>query len=349
MSLFGSLLASHLAQKLDLPVEDIIEALESFTETASTKKKVEEPQKKAKVTVVPPKKSSAKEAPPSKKQPAKEDAPSKKSTTKEAAPPPKKSLTKEDTKTNEKHTCERVKKGQTEKCGKNAMRFIEDGNKKHWYCGTEKAGCYLSELNIKTKKDSEKEAIPTNTKSTSTKKSSSVSKTNTDRKLLSENKSKSLVQTVIKQLDILPKKVNGKTIHMEKVSRALVDPQSKEFYGILDEDNQTILPLDAKTIKMIESSGHTIRQEKVVKTQHKSRETHGTATVKKVPEPEAVVESVDSSDSLSDDEISDLSDISDISDVGDDSLEISDDDLEISDDDSEISDEGEEDELEISE
>jgi hypothetical protein len=331
MSLFGSSLASHIAQKLDIPVEDIIEALESFSGDTSTKKKVEV-QKKTKTSVPPPKKQATKEVPPPKKE----------------APPSKKPVKNEDTKTNEKHTCERVKKGQTEKCGKNAMRFIEDGNKKRWYCGTEKAGCYLSELNVKAKKDSEKEAIPANTKTASTKKSSSVPKTNTDRKLLSENKSKSLVQTVIKQLDILPKKVNGKTIHMEKVSRALIDPQTREFYGILDEDNQTILPLDAKTIKMIESSGHTIRQEKVVKTQHKSRETHGTATTKKVPEPEAVVESVDSSDSLSDvkdEEISELSDISDISDVGDDSLEISD---EVSDGELEITNEDAED-LEISE
>ena len=338
MSLFGSSLASHLAQKLDIPVEDVTEALESFLEVTSTKKK-EVVQKKTKDTA-PPKKPVKAEAPPSKKQ-AKAEV---------AAPPSKKPVKNEGAKTNEKHTCERIKKGQTEKCGKNAMRFIEDGNKKRWYCGTEKAGCYLSELNVKAKKDSEKEAIPANTKSASTKKSSSAPKTNTDRKLLSENKSKSLVQTVIKQLDILPKKVNGKTIHMEKGSRALIDPQTREFYGILDEDNQTILPLDAKTIKMIESAGHTIRQEKVVKTQHKSRETHGTSAAKKVPEPEAVVESVDSSDEISElsdigdiSDIDDLSDISDISDVSDSSLEISDSDgdgsLEITDeDDLEISD-----------
>jgi len=266
MSTFGSSLAAHLAKKLDVSIEDVTEALESFNPTSepvSSKKKTE-----PKKVVAPPPKKQVKDAP----------------------------VAKKTDKTTEKHLCERIKKGQSEKCGKNASKCIEDGKKKRWFCGTEKGGCYLSELNILAKKESEKESVSKNAKSTATKKSSAP-KTNEDRKVSSEVKSKSLVQKVIKQLDILPKKVNGKTLHMEKISRALIDPNTREFYGILDDDNQTILPLDGKTIKMIESAGHTIRQEKTVKTQHKSRESHDTAKSKKVV-PEATVESENSEESL---------------------------------------------------
>lgn len=51
---------------------------------------------------------------------------------------------------------------------------------------------------------------------------------------------------------------------------------------------------------MIESAGHTIRQEKAVKTQHKSRESHDTAKSKseKKVVPEATVESENSEESL---------------------------------------------------
>jgi len=308
MSSFGSSLASHLAKKLNLPIEDITEALESFgggtvSGGSSSEKKASSTQKKS---TIPPKKQ-----------------------TTTIVPPPKKQAKNDDTKLAEKHTCERIKKGQSEKCGKNAMRCVDDGNKKHWYCGTEKAGCYLSELNIKAKKDSDKESVSVNNKSTGSKKSSSAPKTNVDRKVLSDNKSKSLVQTVLKQLDVLPKTVNGKKLHMEKTSRALIDPQTREFYGMLDEDNLTILPLDDKTIKFIESGGHTIRQEKTLKTVHKQRETHGAA--KKVPTPEAFVESEESEESSTITRKEEPE-------ISDDDLEISDDDLEISDDDLEISD-----------
>lgn len=270
MSTFGSLLAAHLAKKLDVSIEDVTEALESFSpksEPMVVSKKKTEPKK----AVTPPPKKQVKDAP----------------------------VAKKTDKTVEKHLCERIKKGQSEKCGKNASKCIEEGKKKRWFCGTEKGGCYHSELNILAKKESEKESVSKNAKSTATKKSSAP-KTNEDRKVSSEVKSKSLVQKVIKQLDILPKKVNGKTLHMEKISRALIDPNTREFYGILDDDNQTVLPLDSKTIKMVESAGHTIRQEKAVKTQHKSRESHDTAKSKpeKKVVPEATVESENSEESL---------------------------------------------------
>ena len=123
-------LLNHLSKELEIDVDDITQAFETFTLSSP---KSAPKGSKAKVSTVKGKVVTSKVN---------------YATTKPNTKVINKKVT---TVTKKGHECERIKKGQTEPCGKNALRSIKDDDGEHWYCGSEKsAGCYKSELNLRT-------------------------------------------------------------------------------------------------------------------------------------------------------------------------------------------------------
>jgi hypothetical protein len=278
MSLFGTALADHLAEVLDASVKDVTDALNSFNPSEENTKNGKTSSTKAEV------KSKSKE--PEKKVPTKTTA----NNTNE----------KKSTKPAEKHTCERVKRGSTDPCGKNASRSIGTGKNQKWFCGGEKSGCYQAELNAAAKKDTENKAIAKNTKEVTTKETvkskAQTAKTNDERKKASDDKSKSLVHEVLKNMVVVKKTINGQQIYYEKTRRLAFDNDKQEFYGKLGSDGK-IEQMTDDDVKWVESRGYTIRQESnKSQAKHKSREKEDTKKEIKKPVPEATVESADSSE-----------------------------------------------------
>ena len=70
----------------------------------------------------------------------------------------------------EKHSCERKKRDGSD-CPKNAIRSIEIGGNTHWYCGTEKSGCYKSVME-QQKKTQQQNITDLSTKTAKSKKKS---------------------------------------------------------------------------------------------------------------------------------------------------------------------------------
>ena len=286
MSLFGTALADHLAEVLDTSVKDVTDALNSFNfgdENSKTKN--------GKVTNNNSKKADAA-----------------KTTTKNRVAKPA-----------EKHTCERIKRGSTDACGKNALRSIGTGKNQKWFCGSEKGGCYQAEINAAAKKETENKAIAKNTKEVATKETAKSktqsAKTNEERKKVSDDKSKSLVHDVLKNMFVVKKTINGKEMHYEKTRRLAYDNDKQEFYGKLGSGGK-IEPMTDDDVKWVESRGYTIRQESnKSQAKHKSRDKKeeppkkeiktNEPTKEKIKDtkkeekkviPEAIVESADSSE-----------------------------------------------------
>jgi hypothetical protein len=342
MSLFGAALADHLAETLNISVSDATDSLNSFL----SPDEIEHfPNKNGKKV---PTKSNAK-------------VPEKKEVKKPAAKNTKEVPVKG--KPAEKHTCARIKRGQADPCGKNATKFIGTGKQQKWFCGTEKAGCYLAELNAEAKKNIDKKAIDANVSKTksstqnNTKNSTAVSKkTNEERKVISDNKSKSLVRDILGKLDVNKRTIGGKVLYIERTKRLLYDFETKEFYGMLDEDNKTVLPIPDDLVKWVESHGQYVKQDPNIKLQskHKSRDTKATPQKADVKEEKKVtstktndkkkVEVVVSEDEEEDPELEDDEDPEldgnddvEISSADKDDALVESDDLELLDDDEEIS------------
>lgn len=261
MSLFGVALADYLAEKLNTSVEDVTDALNSFSDNFDTAPTVKPSSKKA--------------------------------TEQKAKPPPKgdtkkATSTKSTSKTNtQKHACERIKRGQTEPCGKNASRSIGTGKNEHWFCGSDKSGCYRAELNEQAKKSLQEKNTKSNTsQKTNARKEDTKpqgkGKTNEERKAIADNKSKSLIHSLLKDIDIDKKKVNGELLYVERTKRALYDREKDEFYGILDKDGETILPLTDSVTKWLEAHGKCVRRPNV-KLQEKHRTRDKVQPEKKPP------------------------------------------------------------------
>ena len=279
MSLFGAALADHLAEVLDASVKDVTDALNSFNFS-------DENTKNGKVSN------------------SKKDEKNVPNTNKNGSTTTKNRVAKP----TEKHTCERIKRGSTDACGKNALRSIGTGKNQKWFCGSEKGGCYQAEINAAAKKDTENKAIAKNTKEVATKETvkskTQTAKTNIERKKVSDDKSKSLVHDILKNMVVVKKTINGKEMHYEKTRRLAYDNDKQEFYGKLGSDGK-IEPMSDDDVKWVESRGYTIRQESnKSQAKHKSREKKEEPKVKETKKekeikkvvPEAIVESAESSE-----------------------------------------------------
>lgn len=274
MSNFGKSLASHLAEKLSISENDIIEALDSFNPN-SEKKAVSTIKKKN-----PPSTIDTKILPTS----------TPKDTDKKSVPAKKTTVTKAST-TVQPQTCCRIKRGKTECCGSPAKKSITVGNKTEWYCGSEKAGCYKIKQNeigdkaLKADQINDAKTIGAKTKPANSKPTLAQGKTVADensksliKKVLEQKSAASKLEKVIeqKELDVIKKTTKHGKLWMDKSTRALVDKENNnEFYGILSEDDSEILPIDDKTLRWLEGNNCNIRRPITQKTQakHINRET----------------------------------------------------------------------------
>lgn len=258
MSNYGKLLAQHLANELGSSVEEVTNALDSF--------KISEPVENTKKTTSESKKKT-------------DVKPESKKETKKGA-------------SSDSHTCCRIKRGQKEPCGKAAKKSIQDGDKEFFYCGGEKTGCYTMALKEAAKKDMSEESVKKTSKSTkAASKGTTASKpklTNTkEKKIESTTKTQSLLNKVVPKKSMTVKKIQTKShgeLYFEPDTRFLVDSLTKEVYGHLGDNNDTIEKLTDAQVRQIEASGH------IVKDYHPPKSS-------KVAEPEATVESENSSDS----------------------------------------------------
>lgn len=159
------------------------------------------------------------------------------------------------------HTCERIPRGPNKDvCGKPAKNSVDEGDGKlHWYCGTEKSGCYkciLGQMSRQTKSTPPK-ATPKAKKAPGKKPTTLEGK----KKLADEN-TKELIKKTIKRQKLTLKKrsVGGKSVYMDNQTRVLVDRATQEAYGKLAKDNETIKSLEDEDIRWLEASGISVRQ-----------------------------------------------------------------------------------------
>lgn len=158
----------------------------------------------------------------------------------------------------EKHTCVRVKRGQTEPCGKNAKNEY-DGQ---WYCGTEKSGCYKCIIGAAARKSANDN--PSIKRTSGSSKTSKSTGTLEDRKKNAAKKSQTLIQKVNESRILNIRKVemsNGKSVFMEEETRILFNPKTKEAYGKLNKKQTEIKKLSDENIRWLEANNHSIKQE----------------------------------------------------------------------------------------
>lgn len=155
-----------------------------------------------------------------------------------------------------KKVCERVKRGKSEPCGVKATNsIVDEKGVEHWYCGSEKTGCYKcmlgQEKKVKNKKV-DKQII--------------AEKSETKKTVSSVKKPNILDAVAAKQHTVNPKKYQTKTngiVFLEMEQRILFDPETREAYGCLDDDNDTILPLTKKQLGWLEVHNLPIRDNEV--------------------------------------------------------------------------------------
>lgn len=156
----------------------------------------------------------------------------------------------------EKHLCERIKRGQSEPCGKNAKRSIEnDDGELAWYCGGEKSGCY----SIALKASKQTSLPPEAKKSTDT----SPLKTNEERKKYSDLKSKELLKKVNKKEEIKLMKVHSDKygdIYIHKTTKVVFDSKKEEAYGVYDMSEDQINEIDDENIRWLEANSVKVRE-----------------------------------------------------------------------------------------
>lgn len=160
----------------------------------------------------------------------------------------------------EKHTCERIPNRKIDPCGKNAKKFLEDNGVKRWYCGTEKSGCYKASAGALIKKVTQTSKKPVAASSSSAKKKD---KTLPEKKKISDESSKKLVQNILKSRDLHPRTIKnkGKRFHIIPANRILVERvKPHEAYGVLDDDDWTVLPLDDDKIRWLEANNIPIKE-----------------------------------------------------------------------------------------
>jgi hypothetical protein len=161
------------------------------------------------------------------------------------------------------NTCERKPRGKSENCGKTAKMSIksEDGVER-WYCGTEKSGCFKS---IKSSVKRQAKVVPLKTPLVT-----NVNKPPTlkDKKDFTDVKSRSLLNSVLQKKDLILRSimVKNEKLWVDHSTRILFDKKTQEAYGILDKDNETILNLTDKEIRLLEAS-NTLIKKQIVKNE----------------------------------------------------------------------------------
>jgi hypothetical protein len=155
----------------------------------------------------------------------------------------------------EVHTCERTINGKdgSRICGKNAANELND----MWFCGTEKSGCYKTAMS---------KSAPAPKAKAAKGKAAPVAKA----------KASNLVEVP-----------QGSGIWVDLVHFRMVYSQDpKETYGILDEDDETILPLTEEAVAFAEAHNVPIREVK------KAAKSKVVAKAKVVPKGKVVAEKV---------------------------------------------------------
>jgi hypothetical protein len=141
------------------------------------------------------------------------------------------------------HTCEYTIKGKDGPriCGKPAKNEVEG----MWVCGTENNGHYKSALGASEKV-----------------KAKSKGKDSPKPKVVPKGKGKVITQKFSKNSKIqVHETATGSGIFIELETRICFDKKNpKEAYGILDEDNETILPLTQEAIDFLEA--HNLQAKK---------------------------------------------------------------------------------------
>lgn len=158
------------------------------------------------------------------------------------------------------HPCERIKQNQSDPCGKNATRYIMINNKKSWFCGGEKSGCYPFMIK---KQSTQSDVLPKSVNITEKISKNEVKKDKNEKPGKVEEP-KDLLNTMIKNRNIQMSSITTKThgkLFMDHTRRLLAKHNTTIFYGVLAEDNDTINPItDNEMIKWIESNGWTVEQ-----------------------------------------------------------------------------------------
>jgi hypothetical protein len=167
----------------------------------------------------------------------------------------------------EVHTCERTINGKdgSRICGKNAANELND----MWFCGTEKSGCYKTAMS---------KSAPAPKAKAAKGKAAPVAKA----------KASNVIQKVQKKERLnLVEVPQGSGIWVDLVHFRMVYSQDpKETYGILDEDDETILPLTEEAVAFAEAHNVPIREVK------KAAKSKVVAKAKVVPKGKVVAEKV---------------------------------------------------------
>jgi len=232
-----------------------------------------------------------------------------------AVPPSSKTVSK--SKTSETHTCEYVingKDGNQRVCGKSAKNELSGS----WYCGTENSGHYQSML----------------AKAPVAKKSKAVTPAPKSKAVTPAPKSKAVAAKAPKSLPKVIKKIAK--INLDEISPGLwVDEKNhrmvytqdpREVYGVLDEDDETVLPITEEAASFAEAHGIIVRAKKVAKkTEPKSKavapkvapKAEPKSTPKAVPKAKATKGKVESEEEVSETPVEEVEsqEVEDVEDV----------------------------------
>lgn len=161
----------------------------------------------------------------------------------------------------EEHKCERIPRGKSDSCGKNARNSIKVNGVLQWYCGTKDSGCYHSILSLTTKKE----------KNEKIKKSIPEKQANPQK--AADIKTKSLIHKITKTDEIVVKSimVDDKKLYIDPKSRVLFH-RDRTAYGMLGKDDKTILDLSDDKIRWLESCNVKIEQKKKAESSDESSE-----------------------------------------------------------------------------
>ena len=164
--------------------------------------------------------------------------------TKKVSEPVAKKNESQEVKSDEVHICERVPRGKKDKCGKKAKMSICSQGKTHWYCGSEKSGCYKSAKNALNVVDSVVNKVKT--------------QPNKEKKTVEEIKKQTLLDKVTEKKNFTTSKVlvDGKELHICTANRVLFNAADSKAYGVLS-DTDKVMALGDKEKRWLDANGLT--------------------------------------------------------------------------------------------
>lgn len=220
---FINALADHLAEKLNIKKSKIVSVLNTFPSSSNNEGSSGDESEDEKKTKIP------------------------------------KKVSKQKTNvSSEVHKCERVKRNQTEPCGKNARRsVVEADGEEHWYCGGEKSGCYPIAL-----KQSTEEKVPEKVKS---KEKDEPEKSSKAREIVKKMKSTGNKFSVRKHVS----DKHGR-IYLDLETKIIIDKTTQKATGKYDQKHDKILKLDEDDIRFLEANKILIDPEALPETSETS-------------------------------------------------------------------------------